>query len=78
MTRYFHLYADGKRIREISWEEYIEIVRRERHREKTKTLLCVSKHDIGISKGEHYAYVPIKQLLEVLKSCGMIKDESSS
>ena len=69
------MYADGKRIREISWDEYPEIVRRERHREKTKTLLWVGKDCIGISKGEHYAHIPIRQLLEVLKTCGMIKDE---
>ena len=75
MIRYFHLYADGKRIREISWEEYIEIVRRERHREKTKTLLWVGKDCIGIGRENRYVWVSIRQLLEVLRVCGVIKDE---
>jgi len=75
MTRYFHLYADGKRIREISLEEYIEIGRRNRHLKNTKRIMWIGKNDIGISKGNNFIWLPIKQLLEVLRVCGVIKDE---
>ena len=75
MTRYFHLYADGKRIREISLEEYIELGRKSRESKYTKTTMCVGENDIGISRGYSYVWVSIKQLLEVLRVCGVIKDE---
>ena len=75
MTRYFHLYADGKRIREISLEEYIEIGRENRESRYSKTIMWVGKNDIGIGRGNSYVWVSIRQLLEVLRSCGVIKDE---
>jgi len=75
MTRYFHLYADGKRIREISEEEYIELGRKWKRRSKTIRLVAISKTDLFLEAGRNFIYVPLKQLLEVLKSCGVIKDE---
>jgi|GEM_PF-4659329 len=75
MTRYFHLYADGKRIREISLWEYIEIGRKSRGSKYRKTTMWVGKNDIGIGRGNSHVWVSIKQLLEVLKVCGVIKDE---
>jgi len=75
MTRHFHLYADGKRIREISLWEYIEIGRRSRGPKYCKTTMWVGKKGIGISRGNSYVWVSIRQLLEVLRVCGVIKDE---
>jgi len=75
MTRYFHLYADGKRIREISWDEYLDMVRSNQVSLYKKRLMWVGKGYIGISKGEDYIVISLRQLLEVLRSCGVIKDE---
>jgi len=75
MTRYFHLYADGKRIREISWDEYLDMVRSNQKSLYKKRLMWVGNDCIGISKGEDYIVISLRQLLEVLKSCGVIKDE---
>jgi len=75
MTRYFHLYADGKRIREISWDEYLDTVRSNQVSLYKKRLIWVRKDYIGISKGEDHVVIPLRQLLEVLKVCGVIKDE---
>ena len=69
------MYADGKRIREISLEAYAEIGRRNRESKYTKTLMWVGKNEIGISKGSNCIWVSLRQLLEVLKACGVIKDE---
>jgi len=75
MTRYFHLYADGKRIREISWDEYLAMVRSNQVSLYKKRLMWVEKDYIGISKGEDYIVISLRQLLEVLRVCGVIKDE---
>jgi len=75
MARYFHLYADGKRIREIDVDEYLEITRKNYHSKRSKRVVWVRKDYIGISKGIWYAKVPLRQLLEVLKVCGVIKNE---
>ena len=75
MTRYFHLYADEKRIREISWDEYLDMFRSNQKSLYKKRLMWVGKDHIGISKGEDYIVIPLRQLLEVLRVCGVIKDE---
>ena len=49
MSRYFHLYADGKTVREISQEEYIDISRKWRGSSRPRRLVAVSQTGLWLS-----------------------------
>ena len=75
MTRYFHLYADGKRVHEISGDEFADICLKWRHSQKPRRLMAVSESGVWYEYGKRAVWIPLRQLLEVLKTCGVIKDE---
>lgn len=61
--KYFWLYADGKTVKEISWEEY-----RKLFVSKNRYLLCriYSDTEIAFRKGNNYIWLPLRQLKEIL------------
>lgn len=65
-ARFFHLYADGKRIREVDIEE----LRANKFGLKNKKSMLLSVHSnyIHISKGPNYVWVPLSQIIEILES----------
>jgi len=76
MSRYFHLYADGKTVREISQEEYIDISRKWRGSARPRRLVAVSQTGLWIERGPKGVWVPLEQLLEVLRRVGAIPAET--
>jgi len=63
----FWLLSDRKTVREISHAKYWDIVRFERDHARKKLLVIVYSGEIMIRKGEHYAWIPRRQLNEVLR-----------
>jgi len=76
MTRYFHLYADGKTVREISREEYIKISRVWGRSSRPRKLLAVSEDSVMIEYMDKFTWIPMSQLLEVLRRVGAIPAET--
>ncbi|MBA7646857.1 hypothetical protein ES703_54623 [subsurface metagenome] len=64
--RYYHLFADGKTVREISREEHREIWMADLRRKKTRRLCRVRRDEVIFFKGGSSMYVPMAQLRQIL------------
>ena len=74
MTKFFHIYADGKRVREISWEQY-----RKLSRSKVHYALCrLHKNEIGFSKGSNWIWLSLRQLKEILREWSLTWKDSEN
>ena len=63
MTKFFHIYADGKTVKEISWQEWQKL-----NRSRTQYLLCrLHKNEIAFSKGSNWIWLPLGQVKEILR-----------
>ena len=76
MTKYFHLYADGKTVREISREEYIDISYKWRESSRPRRLVTASQNGVWAEYGNSGVWIPMPQLLEVLRRVGAIPAET--
>lgn len=71
-TRFFHLYADGKRVKEITSKEYFAIRKKSASyktpkKQTARVHIYRGKVEISISKGTSYIYVRMNQLLECMR-----------
>ena len=69
MNTYYHIYADGKTVREISEEQYFKLQRR-------NCLVCwLDEEGIVFVKGYSVIHIPLKQLKQILKtkSCKILE-----
>ena len=67
-VRYFHLYADNKRIREISWEEFCRIHRENFRRMNRKKLARLyANGDLYIHKHPGSTWISGAQLKQILE-----------
>lgn len=64
--RFFWLYADGKTVKEISWEEWRKIANDDYKREKTRKICRVDNTEFYARKGNNFIWIPRRQLEEVL------------
>ena len=76
MSRFFHLYSDGKSVTEISGQEFGRISRRWRDSSKPRLLIAASDTGLWIERGPKGVWVPLEQLLEVLRRVGAIPAET--
>jgi len=75
--KYFHLFNDRKTVKEISWEEHRKLVNVGwEHSTKKYLLVLVSPSEIGLVYGKSIIWVPVKQLLQVLQSAGILKEDA--
>ena len=65
-TRYYHLFADGKTVREISMEEHRLIWIADLRRKRSRRLCRVRPDEIIFFKGDSSMYVPMAQLRQIL------------
>jgi len=67
--RVFHIYADGKTVKEISWQKYRELSERKLRERK---FVLVWKHELAIHHHRTSQYIRRKQLEQVLKECSNV------
>ena len=67
--RVFHIYADGKTVKEISWQAFRELSERER---KERKFVLVWKSELSIHHYRSSQYIRRKQLEQVLKECSNV------
>ena len=65
-TGLFHLYTDGKTVREISREEWQMIWTQDQKNQNTRLLCSVSGTEVYFRKGENGISIPMRQLKKVL------------
>jgi len=66
-VRCFHLYADGKTVREISREKHREMWLAGLRRMNTRLLCRVRPDGLVFTKGKSSMYVPMAQLQQILE-----------
>ena len=67
MRKFFYLLSDRKSTREISYDEYREIVNRDYNDPNRQFMLAILfDNDLYIYKGKCGISVPLKQLKEIL------------
>jgi len=66
-VRYFHLYADGKTVRELSREEHREMWLADLRRVNTRCLCNAMPDGLWFTKGKSVMYVPRAQLQQILE-----------
>lgn len=66
-SRCYHLYADGKTVREISMEEFRGMWMADLRRKRTHRLCRVRPDEIIFFKGKSSMYVSMAQLRQILK-----------
>lgn len=69
-TRYYHLYANGKTVKEITQAEYVAIrqasVKFKGHCFQTARIHThKGKMEIAISKGTNYVYITMQQIRKI-------------
>lgn len=68
MMRYFWLYADGKTVREIDFNTYQKMARRDYDEASNRhTFLVVWDGGLILSKGRHQVYANRRQVDKVLE-----------
>jgi len=65
--RFFWVYANGKTIKEISWEEWAKMVNRDFNRETSRLLVRIHDNDIYFRKGSQGIWMRKKNLKEILQ-----------
>lgn len=66
-TRFFHIYADGETVREISWEEWRKICNQDYNSSNTRLLCRIDDTEIYFHKGQQFIWVRKSQLMQILK-----------
>lgn len=64
--RFFHIYADGKTVREISWEEWRKIRLKDYSSDRARLACRDEGTDLYFSKGRNFIWVRKAQLAEIL------------
>ena len=67
MPRYFWLLADRKTIREISWEEWQQMVHEDWERKNKRRLARLDDSDIYLRKGRSGMWLSLTQLKQMLE-----------
>lgn len=67
--RFFQLYSDRKRIRELDVTEVRKMT-------SNSIIISVGKNELNISKGAHYVNFPTRQLREVLDSVDCVQKDA--
>lgn len=67
VRKYYHLYADGKTVKEISNDEWFKILVKEQGWSNTKLVATVYENEISINKGRNHIFVTKSQLEQILK-----------
>ena len=65
-AKWFWLYSNGKKVKEISWEQWRDIVNQDRGRENTRLVCRADNSELYLRKGDRYVWVPMAQLQKVL------------
>ena len=65
-AKWFWLYSDGKKVKEISWEQWRNIVTQDRGRENTRLVCRADTSELYLRKGDRSVSVPLAQLKKVL------------
>lgn len=68
--KYYHLYADGKKVKEVSRDEWLKIVIKERDYENSKLVVTVYKDEISFNKGRNHIFLMRKQLEQIFSKEG--------
>lgn len=67
-TKYYHLLSDGKTVREITWEDWLQMGREDYDRSNTRLMVRIlADGDLTARKGKSYNYIPKRQLDKVLE-----------
>lgn len=69
-AKWFWFYADGKRVKELSWEEWRDIVNRDRHASMDvgrHLLVRIDDSHIYARKGSDSIWIRKSQLKEVIE-----------
>ena len=73
MRRYYHLLSDGKTIREISGDEWLNIVLNQRKWSNTKLVATIYDNEISLNKGDNHIFLLKMQLDKLIH-----KDENAT
>jgi len=65
-SRYYHLYADGETVKEISQETYRIMCTEDFNRSNTRLLIAVYPKEIYVHKGNRGQFIPLMQLRKIL------------
>lgn len=65
--KYYHLYADGKTVKEISGDEWLKILTKEMDWSNSKFVATVYKNEVSLNKGRNHIFVLKSQLEQILK-----------
>lgn len=66
MLRYYHLYADGKTVKELSKDEFLKLSRQNLSTQKKKLLVRAYQTELYIQRGKYSFWLSIEQLIKVL------------
>jgi hypothetical protein len=64
--KYYHILADGKRIKEISWKEWSRIKRIDYDAKNTRLLCGISGNEVYLSKGRSFIWARKDTLSKIL------------
>ncbi|MBA7652699.1 hypothetical protein ES703_60538 [subsurface metagenome] len=65
-TRYYHLFADGRTVEEISRSTFNEICEKDWRRSNTRLVVSVRPNEIYIRKGKWALFIRREQLRQIL------------
>lgn len=68
-AKYYHIYSDGKTIKEITWDEWREIINQDSKRTANFRLIArVSDSELYLRKGLRYTWIQRSQLDQILEA----------
>ena len=65
-TRYYHLFADGRTVEEISRSTYRAMCDQDYRRSNTRLLISVRPNELYIHKGKYGQFIRLEQLRQIL------------
>ena len=65
-TRYYHLFADGRTVEEISQSTFRVMCEQDFHRRNTRLLISVRPKEIYVHKGRYGQFIRLEQLRQIL------------
>ena len=65
-AKWFWLYSNGKKVKEVSWEQWRDMVNQDRGRENTRLICRIDNSELYLRKGDRSVSVPLAQIKKVL------------
>ena len=66
MRKYYHLLSHGKNVKELSSDQWLNILLNQRNWSNTKLVVTVYNNEISLNKGQNHIFLFKSQLDEIL------------